>query len=404
MPEAEECACPNCGEKREAIGAEVSQRLELEPARFFVLVEKRPKFACGRCKEGVVSTPAGETPLPGALPGPGLLSQLLVGKYRDGLPVNRQQNIFEKRHGVRLPTSTLGDWLSAASDLLPPLVDLLEKRTLEDFLVNTDDTGLRVLDKDDARGIKRGHLWVYAGKGENVFVRYTPDWSGEGPQAILFRRKGYIQVDGYAGYDALFGPQSPRTEVGCWMHSRRGFERAFQAGDSSAALILSLIQKLYAVESAAKEEGLLPLDKLQRRLEFSAPVYAEIFSRLDDLSVRTSPKSLLGKAITYARNRYVPLGRFLEDGRIPLDNGEVERLIKIIAVGRNGWLFAGSDAAGHRAAHAYSLVLSCYRLGIDAWAYFRDVLPKLGDTGFPASRLAELLPAAWLLHQKRQQV
>jgi transposase len=251
-------ACPCCGQERTPMGEEVSQRLELEPARFFVLVEKRPKLACARCKEGVVSAPASETPLPGALPGPGLLSQLVVGKYRDGLPLHRQQAIFDKRYGVKLAPSTLGDWLANACDLLPPVVEVLKQR-------NTD-----------------------------------------------------------------------------------------------------------------------------------------IFSALEELKPQVAPKTPLGKAITYATHRYVPLGRFLEDGRLPLDNGEVERLNKLIAIGRNNYLFAGSDAAGHRAAHAYSLVLSCYRLKIDPWAYLRDVLPKLGDTRFPASRLAELLPEAWLQQQREK--
>jgi transposase len=167
---AEQSTCPCCGEQRTPMGEEVSQRLELEPARFFVLVEKRPKLSCARCKEGVVSAPASETPLPGALPGPGLLSQLVVGKYRDGLPLHRQQAIFDKRYGVKLPSSTLGDWLAGACDVLPPLVEVLKQRTLQDFLVQTDDTGLRVLDKADPRGIKRGHLWPYVGEGGNLFT------------------------------------------------------------------------------------------------------------------------------------------------------------------------------------------------------------------------------------------
>jgi len=403
VPVAEEHRlCPCCGQERTPMGEEVSQRLEVEPARFFVLVEKRPKLSCARCKEGVVSAPASEAPLPGALPGPGLLSQLVVGKYRDGLPLHRQQAIFDKRYGVKLPSSTLGDWLAGACDLLPPVVQLLKQRTLQDFLVQTDDTGLRVLDKDDPRGIKRGHLWPYVGEGGNVFVEYTPDWSGEGPQKLLSERQGYIQVDGYAGYNALFGPGSPRWEVGCWMHARRGFERAFKAGEPRAGLVLTHIQKLYAVERQATERNLTPQERGQLRQQKSVSIYTDIFSTLEQLQPQVAPKTPLGKAITYATHRYVQLGRFLEDGRLPLDNGEVERLIKLIAIGRNNYLFAGSDAAGQRAAHAYSLVLSCYRLGMDPWAYLRDVLPKLGDTRFPASRLAELLPEAWLQQQRQQ--
>ena len=131
------------------------------------------------------------------------------------LPLHRQQAIFDKRYGVRLPASTLGDWVARASDLLPPVVALLKQRTLADALLHTDDTGVRVLDRNDARGIKRGHLWPYVGQGGNVFVEYTPDWSGTGPQGVLADFRGYLVVDGYKGYEALFGPDSPRLEVGC---------------------------------------------------------------------------------------------------------------------------------------------------------------------------------------------
>ncbi|MCY1074964.1 IS66 family transposase [Archangium lansingense] len=402
QPAAEECVCPGCGEQRQPMGEEVSQRLELEPARFYVRVEKRPKLGCQRCKEGVAAAPAGEAPLPGALPGPGLLAQLLVGKYRDGLPLHRQQAIFDKRHGVRLPASTLGDWVAGASDLLAPVVALLKQRTLADALLHTDDTGVRVLDRDDARGIKRGHLWPYVGVGGNVFVEYTPDWSGTGPQGVLADFRGYLVVDGYKGYQSLFGPTSPRIEVGCWMHARRGFERAYVAGDARGGTVLTLVQKLYAVERQAQDAGLSAEARLCLRLEHSRPVYEELFGLLEEWAPHVPAKTPLGKAIAYARNRYLPLGRFLEDGRLPVDNGEVERLIKLIVLGRKNWLFLGSDAAGHRAASVYSLVLSCYRLGMDPWAYFRDVLPKLGDTRFPASRLAELLPESWAQQQAQQ--
>jgi transposase len=401
-PAAEECICPGCGQQRTPMGEEVSQRLELEPARFYVRVEKRPKLGCQRCKEGVAAAPAGEAPLPGALPGPGLLAQLLVGKYRDGLPLYRQQAIFDKRHGVRLPTSTLGDWVAGASDLLPPVVALLKQRTLAGSLLHTDDTGVRVLDKEDTRGIKRGHLWPYVGQGGDVFVEYTPDWSGQGPQGVLADFRGYLVVDGYKGYEALFGPSSPRIEVGCWMHARRGFERAYVAGEARGGVVLTLVQKLFAVERRAQEAGLSPEARLGLRLSHSLPVYEELVDLLEQWAPHVPAKTPLGKAIAYARNRSVPLGRFLEDGRLPVDNGEVERLIKLIVLGRKNWLFLGSDAAGHRAASVYSLVLSCYRLGMDPWAYFRDVLPKLGDTRFPASRLAELLPESWAQQQAQQ--
>jgi hypothetical protein len=277
-----------------------------------------------------------------------------------------------------------------------PLLPLLKERTLKDFMLKTDDTGVRVLDRDDPRGRKRGHLWMYRGQGGNVFVEYTPDWSAEGPQAILKNRVGYIQCDGYAGYEALFTPGSPRIELGCYMHARRGFEKAHQAGDVRATEILGLIRKLYFVETKATEDGVDHEERLKRRLKDSAPVYGDIFELLEEWKSQVPDKTPLGKAIGYALNRQVQLGRFLEDGRIDLDNGEVERLIKLIAVTRKNYLFFGSDEGAKRGAAVYTLILSCECLGIDCWEYFRDVLPKLGSSDFPNSRLAELLPEEWL--------
>ncbi len=394
-PRAEACFCQPCQVDKRAMGVERSERLEYQPPTFYVRVEERTKMSCPKCRTGVVAAEASDTPLPGALPGPGLLSLVMVSRFKDGLPLNRQASIYEKRYGVRIPTSTLGAWSAGGADLLVPLVDLQKDLTLRDFLLQTDDTGIRVLDPDDPRGIKRGHLWVYVGDGEHVFVDYTPNWSGKGPQEILKLRTGYIQADGYAGYDALFTPGSPRTEIACWMHARRGFEKAFQIGDARGGIILGLVQRLYAVERAAKEEQDTPQERLARRLEHSIGPYEEIFSLLDQWAPHVAPKTPIGQAITYARNRRIQLGRCFDDGRIPLDNGEVERLIRLIATMRKNSLFVGSDAAGHRAANVLSLVLACHRIGLDPWAYFRDILPLLGASRFSASRLSELLPSAW---------
>lgn len=394
MPEEEQCIC-GCGQQKSIIGYEISEWLDYDPGSIFVRREKRAKLACSKCRDSVTCTPASESVIDGALVGPGLLAKLIVGRFNDGLPANRQQKILESRHRVRIPLATIGDWNSTGTERLKLLVPPLKKRTLKDFLVQTDDTGFVVLDSNDPRGRKRGHIWLYVGEGGNLFAEYTPDWSAEGPQAILMQREGYIQVDGYAGYDALFEGDSPRIAVGCWMHARRGFEKAHQAGDSRGTTILLLIRKMYAVDTEATEEGVSAEERLKRRLEHSAPVCDEIFELLDQWVSQVPEKTPLGKAIKYARNRKVQLTRFLEDGRIPLDNGEPERLNRRIALIRKNSLFFGSDAGAERGAAAFTVMLSCYRVGIDPWAYLRDVLPKLNSIQFPQSRLEELLPENW---------
>jgi transposase len=401
MPEPSQCTC-DCGQEKSVIGYEISEWLDFEPASLFVRREKRAKLACAKCRDSVVCAPASESVIDKALVGPGLLAMLIVGRFNDGLPGNRQQKILETRYRVRIPLATIGDWISAGTDRLKLLVPLLKKRALKDFLVQTDDTGFIVLDSNDPRGRKRGHIWLYVGEGGNVFAEYTPDWSAEGPQAVLMQREGYIQVDGYAGYDALFEGDSPRIAVGCWMHARRGFERAHKAGDSRGTTVMLLIKQLYAVETKANEDGVTDEERLKRRLEHSAPVCDEIFELLDGWVSQVTDKTPLDKAIKYARNRKVQLTRFLEDGRIPLDNGEPERLNRRIALVRKNSLFFGSDAGAERGAAAFSVILSCYRIGIDPWEYLRDVLLKLNSTDFPQSRLEELLPENWAKQRENQ--
>jgi len=155
-PEPEQCVCGRCGRDKQVIRIERSERLDFEPASFFIVEEQRPVMGCPDCRDGVVCAPAAETPLESSLPGPGLLAQLLTAKYKDCLPAYRQQKIYEQRYKVRIPTSTLGEWILAAAALLMPLLPLLKQRTLKAFLLKTDDTGVLVLDRDDPRGRKRG--------------------------------------------------------------------------------------------------------------------------------------------------------------------------------------------------------------------------------------------------------
>ena len=398
-PHPSDCVCSICNRAKEIITVEVSERLEFIPASLLVLREERPVLSCPTCRTGVVSAPASDTALPGGLPGPGLLAQVVVAKFKDGLPLYRQAQIYEKRYLVTIPISTLCNWVAVVGNLVEPLCKLLKERTLEDFILHVDDTGVRVLDRNDPRGIIKGHLWPYVGAGGNVFVDYTRTWSGQGPQAILFDRVGPVVCDGYAGFGPLFQFPSPRLEVGCWMHGRRGFEKAYQAGDKRGALILELIQKLYAVEREANKDGLDYRERFKRRRQYSAAIVADVFALLDEWMTVVPPKTPLGKAIAYVRNRRVQLRRFLQDARIPLDNGKVERLIKRIAIGRKSWLFIGSDNAATCAANIYSVILSCELIGIDPWAYLKDVLPKLASNSFPHSRLNELLPEEWYKRQ-----
>jgi transposase len=395
VPDAER-ACPVCGVGRECIGHETSEVLEFIPASFRVEVHEREKLACRVCEEGVVTAPAAEKVIDKGRPGPGLLAHVVTSKYADHLPLNRLSKIYA-REGVDLAVSTLADWVAAVDTSLAPLAERIRELVLCSHLTQADDTGLKVLDDKAPGGSKRGHLWCYLGDAKWAAFVYTPDWRKEGPQSFLAERKGWLQADAYKGYDGLFTRDGATAiEVGCWAHARRPFFELFQAGDVRAAVLLEKVQRLYAVEAEADSEGDDDDARQRRREQYSKPVLEEIGRWCATTYNREPPKSALAKAIGYIVNQWQALSRFLEDGRLPLDNTRCERALRGIAIGRKNYLFAGSDVGAERAATIYTLIGTCALSGVDPLAYFTDVLRKLETGRFPASRIDELLPPNWI--------
>jgi transposase len=393
-PAAEEKICATCGGEKACIGYERSEVLEFVPATFKVIEYARAKCACRKCGDGVVIAPPAAKPIDGGLPGPGLLAHVLVSKYKDHLPLHRLSGIYA-RSGVDLKASTLGDWVTAGTDALDPIARAIWRNALGAHLLQSDDTGIKVLDKDHPNGVKRGHLWVYLGDGRWSAFVYTPDWKGEWPQSFLAERKGWLQVDGYAGYDDLFTREGATAiEVSCWAHARRGFVETLEAGDLRAAIPVELIRQLYAIERAATDAGEDHEARRERRQREAPPIIAALGRWMADTYNKEPPKSPLAKACYYAIARWEGLKRFLEDGRLPLDNTASERALRQVAVGRNHYLFAGSDQGGERAAIAYTVIGTCMLAGVDPLAYLTDVFQKLA-AGWPHRRLDELLPPNW---------
>ena len=393
VPESDQ-RCGTCGGDREVVGHDESEQLEYEPAQFRVRRIRREKRACRRCRDRVVRAPAPPRVAERGKLGAGLVAQVLVSKYLEHTPLYRQREIY-KRSRVGLPRSTLGDAVAAACHLLLPVARRIRERVFAQEVVSTDDTGLRVLDPQHAKGSKRGFLWPYVAGHRWAYFAYTPSRSGAGPQTELADYAGYVQVDGYSGYDALFrGQDCPRIEVGCWMHARRYFVQAVEAGDLRALPAVAQIRTLYAVERGAKEAGLDAEGRRALREEKARPLLGELHDWLEAMAPRATPKSPLGQAIGYAQNRWSALLRYLEDGRLEIDNGEVERLIRLVALGRKNYLFAGSDAGAERAAVAYTILATCTLHELDPWAYVKDVLEKIaGD--WPQRELDRLLPDRW---------
>jgi len=376
-----------CGQAKACIGCETSQVLELIPARFKVIVYERAKYACKQCETGgVVIAPVPPKPIEGGLPGFGLMADLLVKKYAEHLPLHRIREIY-KRHGPDLAVSTLADWVTSGAEALEPIAAEIRKRVLASHVVQADDTPLTVLDRSRPGGSKRGFMWAYLGDGASVAYAYTPSRAGSGPCSFLGLREGWVQADAAGAFEPLFA-LGRATEAGCWSHARRYFVEALET-DTRAALALSWIGTLFEVERDAA--GTSPEDRLALRQARSQPALGELGRWVAETTRSTPPKSPLGKALTYTVNQWIPLNRFLEDGRLEIHNNACERALRRIAVGRNNWMFAGSDAGAERAAIIYTVLGTCRLRGVEPMAWLTDTLEKLAS-GWKQSRLAELLP------------
>jgi transposase len=385
--------CPDCGAAMKHIGEDVAEMLEYVPARFKVIRHVRPKLACSCC-ERIVQMPAPSRPIDRGIPGPGLLAHVLVSKYADHLPLYRQAGIYA-REGIELDRSTLADWVGAAARLLDPLVNALAKHVLAAEKLHADDTPVPVL--QPGRGTtKTGRLWTYvrddrpAGSATPpaVWFRYSPDRKGIRPLEHLGRFAGILQADGYAGFDQLY-ETGRMTEAACWAHARRKFYDLHKAtGSPIAAEALARIGALYAIE--AEIRGRPSDERRQIRQARAGPQLAELHAWLSATLTKIPSKSELAVAIRYALTRWMALTRYVNDGRIEIDNNAAERALRDVALGRKNWLFAGSDAGGDRAAAIYSLLGSAKLNGVDPELYLRAVLERIAD--HPINRVDELLP------------
>lgn len=391
-------ACPDCGQERSRIGAEVSEQLEYFPANFKVLRHTRHKYACTRCDHdgespNIETAPKPAQPIPGGLPGPSLLAYVITSKLGDHLPLYRLENIFARQR-VHVARSTLCAWVRAAGELVAPLVELMKQRVLASRVIHTDDTTVPIQSPGEKQ-CRKGRIWCYLGDQANPYTvyDYTPDRSRAGPAAWLSGYRGYLQADAYGGYDGIFAGGGV-TEVACWAHARRKFYDAQDSDGHRAAQMLSLVGELYAIEREAKdaEDGV----RLALRQERAVPVLARIKAWLDAEGQVVLPRSPMATAIGYAQNQWAALVTYATHGCLAIDNNAAERALKRVAIGRKNWLFAGHDAAALNHARLWTLIASAERHGVDPQRYLTSVLAKLPST--PAGNQAELaqfLPDVW---------
>jgi transposase len=393
------CVCGKCGGDRlRKLGEVVSKTLECEPRRWKIVEHVREKFACRDC-EGVSEPPAPSHPIPRGFAGPSLLAMILVGKFGDHLPLNRQSAAFA-REGVEIEVSTLADWVGGCAAALEPIIAELRRHVLAAERLHVDDTTVKVLAKVKTR---TGRLWVYVrddrpfgGQGPPAALYdYSPTRHGEYPRQVLAAWSGVMQADAFSGYNALYEKgrkPAPVVEAPCWAHGRRDFfDFAKLAKAPIAVEIVRRIDELFAIEREINGEP--PEVRRAVRQERSKPLVASLQAYMREQLGRLSAKNDLAKAINYMLTRWPSFTRFLDDGRICLSNNAAERALRCVAVGRRNWTFAGSDSGGKRAAAVYSLIETCKMNDVDPRAWLADVLARLPD--HPAHRVGELLPWVW---------
>ncbi len=388
-----ESSCPQCGVAMRRIGEDVAEMLEFVPGHWKVLRHVRPKLAC-RCCERIVQLPAPTRPIERGPTRPGAARACARLQVRRSSATVRQAAIYA-RDGIELDRSTLADWVGSAARMLSPLVDALGRHVLAAEKLHADDTPVPVL--QPGRGTtKTGRLWTYvrddrpAGEPTPpaVWLRYSPDRKAMHPVDHLKRFAGILQADGYAGFERLY-EKGCIVEAACWAHVRRKFYDIHQSTASPIAQqALLRIGALYEIEREIR--GRAADERCSVRQARAGPLLEALRQWLQASLSTISTKSELATAIRYALARWPALSRYVEDGRIEIDNNAAERALRDVALGRKNYLFAGSDAGGERAAAIYSLLGTAKLNGLDPEGYLRTVLARIAD--HPVNRIDELLP------------
>jgi transposase len=390
--------CPGCSGTLHRIGEDVSERLDIVPAQFRVLVVRRPKYACRTCEDVVVQAPAPARLIEGGLPTEATVAQVLVSKYADHLPLYRQAQIYA-RQGVSLDRSTLADWVGRAAFLLRPVHERLLDRLKTSSKLFADEMTAPVLDPGRGR-TKTGQLWAYARDDRpwggsdppGVAYVYAPDRKAERPIAHLAGFHGVLQVDGYGAYKVLAARGKVQLAF-CWSHVRRPFYELARSGPAPiASEALARIAALYRMEDDIR--GRSADERRAIRQERSRPLVEALQLWLREKLSLISQKTKLAEAIRYALSRWTGLCLFLEDGRVEIDNNAVERAIRPIALNRKNALFAGSDGGAEHWAVIASLIETCKLLDVEPHGYLADVVTRIVN-GHPQSRLDDLLPSAY---------
>lgn len=416
VPE-DERQCAICGGDKKLFGHVEHELFVFVPARIEVRAEVREKWSCPKCRKDVSVAPRSEAPSVVRKVDASLLAKLGRDKCALGLPLDRQRRELA-RMGLDVPEKTLASYWAYMADLLEPVADAQLSTVLASTIVGADDSHLKTLDKSRKNGAFRGHIWCFVGTDgtvggpESVAYGYTRSWEATEISDWFSAIDGFIQCDGYAGYvreiesddedEESLVAVPPERRLGCGMHIRSKFHAALLAKDRRAAIPLKHFADLYAIEENCKKRGLDADARGEERRLRSLPLLDALDTWVDALHPKLLPKSPLRRATTYAINQRDFFRRCFADGRFEIDNGRVERRIRLYAVSRRNFLFTGSPRGGERLAAIFTLVDNCLLLGLDPYDYLVDVIRKL-EASWPLKQLTELIPSRWATQRAAQQ-
>jgi transposase len=375
------------------IGQEVTNQLELVPAKLFIKRYIRPKYIKSQDEEtesykGVIAE-LPVFPIEKGIAGSGLLAQIMIDKFVDHLPIYRQIERF-KREDVKIAASTINGWQESVCNLLAPLYDALKQQTLSAGYIQADESPIQVLDKTKKGKTHRGYHWVYHSPlQKTVLYDYRHGRSRQGPGELLKNFRGYLQTDGYAVYDS-FDKTDQITLVNCMAHARRYFEKALDYDQKKAEYAMGMFQKIYAIERKAKDAGMTAEQRYDLRLDESLPLLNELGKWIAENYKTVLPKSPIGKAMAYCIPRWDYLLNFLKDGSLEIDNNGVENAIRPLALGRKNYLFAGSERGAQRAAMFYSFFGTSKMNNVNPFDWLKKVLDIIPT--YKVNKLHELLP------------
>ncbi len=394
----EQSHCAHCGEPTEVIGYEQSEQLDVEPAKYFVLVVKREKRGCCGCHRGVVTAPAPARIIEKSLVSDRVVIDTVIAKYCDHLPLYRQSAMLERETGVEISRATLDGWVMTVGQLLIPLTSVMRNELLGEGYIQADETPVDVQMHDRSGSNHQAYLWQYGRPGGSVVFEFQMGRGRAGPKQFLEEFGGILQTDGYIAYEKVGGPKM--VHVACWAHARRGLFEAHELapGETVAKAIVERIDELFAIDRAAREKAYDLAARHELRALHAPKLLRIIKEQLDAALQHALPASKLGKAVAYVLGQWPRLEIFLQHPEVELSNNLAENSMRGVAIGRKNWIHIGSPTAGPRIAAILSVTESCRRLGVPIREYLAAILPGLADVR--VQKLANLTPAAWAARRR----